>query len=95
MKIDDAITILQKYRMEYGNIPLAFISNNGEQNIANNIDVISVFAGDSEDVTENIVVIRDSFNYNNFSGAEYVPTDEDWENGYPGYEEPINNTNYQ
>ena len=89
MKISEVMNILQKYKEEYGDINVAFISNIGEQNTVNNIDVLSFY--DSDDPTiepENIVIIRDQFDYNQFTGAEYdgEPSEEDWENGYPGYE---------
>lgn len=88
MKISEVISILQKYKEEYGDINVALISNIGEQNTVNNIDVLSFYDTENPDVTENIVIIRDQFDYNQFTGAEYdgKPSEEDWENGYPGYE---------
>ena len=88
MKISEVMNILQKYKEEYGDINVALISNIGEQNTVNNIDVLSFYDESDPDVTENIVIIRDQFNYNQFTGAEYdgEPSEEDWENGYPGYE---------
>ena len=88
MKISEAINILQKYLDKYGDINIALISNIGEQNTVNNIDVLSFYDTENPDVTENIVIIRDQFNYNQFTGAEYdgEPNEKDWENGYPGYE---------
>lgn len=88
MKISEVMNILQKYKEEYGDINVAFISNIGEQNTVNNIDVLSFYDESDPDITENIVIIRDQFDYNQFTGAEYngKPSEEDWENGYPGYE---------
>ena len=88
MKISEAINILQKYLDKYGDINIALISNIGEQNIVNNIDVLSFYNTENPDVTENIVIIRDQFDYNQFAGAEYdgEPNEKDWANGYPGYE---------
>ena len=88
MKISEVMSILQKYKEEYGDINVALISNIGEQNTVNNIDVLSFYDTENPDVTENIVIIRDQFDYNQFTGAEYdgKPSEEDWENGYPGYE---------
>ena len=86
MKISEVMSILQKYKEEYGDINVALISNIGEQNTVNNIDVLSFYDTENPDVTENIVIIRDQFDYNQFTGAEYEPSEEDWENGYPGYE---------
>lgn len=88
MKISEVMDILQKYKEEYGDINVALISNIGEQNTVNNIDVLSFYDESDPDVTENIVIIRDQFNYNQFTGAKYdgEPSEEDWENGYPGYE---------
>lgn len=88
MKISEVMSILHKYKEEYGDINVALISNIGEQNTVNNIDVLSFYDTENPDVTENIVIIRDQFNYNQFTGAEYdrEPSEEDWENGYPGYE---------
>lgn len=88
MKISEVMNTLQKYKEEYGDINVAFISNIGEQNTVNNIDVLSFYDSENPDVTENIVIIRDHFDYNQFTGAEYdgKPSEEDWKNGYPGYE---------
>lgn len=88
MKISEVINILQKYKEEYGDINVALISNIGEQNTVNNIDVLSFYDTENPDVTENIVIIRDQFDYNQFTGAEYdgEPNEKDWANGYPGYE---------
>ena len=43
MKISEVINILQKYKEEYGDINVALISNIGEQNTVNNIDVLSFY----------------------------------------------------
>lgn len=89
MKISKALEILHKYLDQYGDLNMAFISNNGEQNVVSNIDVLNFYDEENPDLEpENIVVIIDQFNYNQFTGAEYdgEPNEKDWENGYPGYE---------
>lgn len=85
MKIDEVIEILQKYKEEYGNIPVAFISNSGEKSEINNIDVIGISADDSFEHEENVAIFIDKFDYENEQDMDYV-SDEDWANGYPGYE---------
>ena len=89
MKISKALEILHKYLDQYGDLNMAFISNNGEQNVVSNIDVLNFYDEENPDLEpENIVAIRDQFNYNQFTGAEYdgEPNEKDWANGYPGYE---------
>jgi len=86
MKIDEIIEILQKYREEYGNIPAAFISNNGEKSEINTIDVIGISPDDSFEDEEEVLVFIDKFDYETEQDdMEYV-SDKDWANGYPGYE---------
>ena len=89
MKISKALEILHKYLDQYGDLNMAFISNNGEQNVVSNIDVLNFYDEENPDLEpENIVVIIDQFDYNKFTGAEYdrEPNEKDWANGYPGYE---------
>lgn len=86
MKISKALEILHKYLDQYGDLNMAFISNNGEQNVVSNIDVLNFYDEENPDLEpENIVVIIDQFDYKNFKGAEEA-SDEDYANGYPGYE---------
>ncbi len=82
MKISEIISILETYLKEYGDINAALISNSGDQNIVNNVDAIGFYVNDESEV---IAIFRDSFDYRNFQGAE-MASNEDYENGYPGYE---------
>ena len=96
MKIDEVIEILQKYREEYGNIPVAFISNSGEKSEINTIDVIGINDDEDFEHEEEVAIFIDKFDYKNEQDMEYV-SDEDWANGYPGYEiteKEIENSDY-
>lgn len=75
MKIDEVIDTLQKYRDEYGNIPVAFISNSGEKSEINTIDVIGISDDEDFEHEEEVAIFIDKFDYENEQDMDYVNYD--------------------